>query len=95
TPLYIVLDGELDIKKGGEVTSTISAGAIVGEKLILESDLFDFSCVSKNTCKLLVLRKEELMDLMSLHLEIVEAILGILKEGAESIEEESTMELFV
>ncbi len=95
TPLYIVLEGDLEIKHGGEVTSTISSGAIVGEKLILESDQFDFSCTSKNTCKLLVLRKEELMDLMSLHLEIVEAILGILKEGAESIEEESTMELFV
>jgi hypothetical protein len=42
-----------------------------------------------------VLSKEELLDMMSLHLELVEATLHVLKESAESIEEELTMEVFV
>lgn len=95
TPMYIVIDGTLEVKKDGESIGKLKKGDIVGEKLILESDKFDFSCVSLDTCKLLVLRKEELLDLMSLHLEIVEAILGLLKEGAESIKEGATMEVFV
>jgi CRP-like cAMP-binding protein len=94
-PMYIVLEGKLDILEGGEKVRDIGVHGIVGERLILESDKFDFSVVSTESCKLLVLRKEELLDLMSLHLDIVEAMLNILKEGAESIEEELTMEVFV
>jgi hypothetical protein len=94
-PIYIVLEGELEVIQEGEVIRKLSQGDIVGEKLLLESDKFDFEVKTKNTCKLLVLSKEELLDLMSLHLEIVEAILDVLKEGAESIDDEISMEVFV
>jgi hypothetical protein len=95
TPLYVIIEGDLDIMAGEEVIGSLKEGDIVGEKKMLESEKFDFSVVSKSNCKLLVLTKEELFDLMSLHLEIVEAVLGILKEKNETIEEANTMELFV
>jgi AAA family ATP:ADP antiporter len=94
-PIYIVLEGDLEVITNGEVSSNIVSGDIFGEKLLLESDKFEFAVKSKNTCKLLVLSKEELLDLMSLHIEIVEAMLDVLKEGAESIDEEMNMEVFV
>ncbi len=95
TPMYLVLEGELDIKQGGSPTGRIGVDALFGEKLLLESDKFDFSVTSVTNCKLLVLSKEELLDMMSLHLELVEATLHVLKESAESIEEDLTMEVFV
>ncbi len=94
-PIYILLEGKLEIQRGGEKVREIGLHEIIGEKLLLETDKFDFSVVSIENSKLLVLRKEELLDLMSLHLDIVEAMLHILKEGSESIEEEKTMEVFV
>jgi hypothetical protein len=94
-PIYVVLEGELDILKDGSVSGNLGVGSIFGEKLLLESDKFDFSVKTRTACKLLVLSKEELLDLMSLHLEIVEAMLHVLKEGAPSIEEEISMEVFV
>lgn len=94
-PMYFVLEGELEIKRGGERVGTLGTKDFFGEKLLLESDKFDFSVTSTTNCKLLVLTKEELLDLMSLHLELVEAMLHVLKEAAPSIEEEVTMDVFV
>ncbi|MCP4458703.1 MAG: cyclic nucleotide-binding domain-containing protein [Cytophagales bacterium] len=94
-PIYILLEGKLEVRQGGEKVREVGLLEIVGEKLLLETDMFDFSVVSTESCKLLVLRKEELLDLMSLHLDIVEAMLEVLKGGTESIEDENTMEVFV
>ena len=94
-PMYIVLEGEMEISQGGEKIRELKEHEIVGERLLLESDKFDFTITSKTTSKLLMLTKEELVDLMSLHLDITESILEILRGGATSIEEESTMELFM
>jgi len=94
-PMYFVLEGELDVKRNGAVIGSLGPRDLFGEKLLLESDKFDFSVTSRTNCKLLVLSKEELLDLMSLHLELVEAMLHVLKEAAPSIDEEITMDVFV
>lgn len=95
-PIYILIEGKMKVMKQGKVEEVLNPGSMVGEKILLESDKFDFSVVSEGMCKLLVLSKEELLDLMSLHLEIVESMLHVLKEGAETIEEETTtMDVFV
>ena len=94
-PIYILIEGKLEVWKDEEKIREIGLLEIVGEKLLLETDKFDYSVVSTESCKLLVLRKEELLDLMSLHMDIVEAMLDILREGAESIEDEKTMDVFV
>ena len=92
-PIYILLEGKLDILEQREKVAEISPHEILGERLLLESDRFEFSAVATTRCKLLMLTKEDLLDLMSLHIEITEAVLGIKKSGTESVEE--TMELFV
>lgn len=94
-PIYIVLEGSIEVIENGERIEEIGEKGIIGEKLLLESDKFELSYVSKDNAKLLVLTKEELLDLMSLHLEITEAMLHVLKGGAETIDESNTMEVFV
>ncbi|MBV6641322.1 MAG: HEAT repeat domain-containing protein, partial [Cyclobacteriaceae bacterium] len=97
TPLYIVLDGEVEISKGEKV-ETRSRYAMIGESSISDSDKFDFDAVTKSVTTLLVFRKEELLDLMSKHLEIVEAILKVLNnevalENEEVSEEDLEMSI--
>jgi len=94
-PIYIVLEGKLEVKQEDGRKSTIGYKDVFGERLLLESDQFDFSVTALESCKLLVLRKEELLDLMSMHIDIVEAMLVILKEGADAIVEETPMDVFV
>jgi ATP:ADP antiporter, AAA family len=94
-PMYIVLDGVVGLYENDQRIGEVRAQGIFGEKLLLDSDRFEFTAVAENDCKLLVLRKEELQDLLSLHMEIVEAFLKILREGAESIEHTETADLFM
>ena len=95
TPIYIMIEGKADLVQDGKTIRALAIHDIVGENLLLETDKFDFGIMARETSKFLVLRKEELLDLMSLHLDIVEAMLGILREGTDSIEDETTMEVFV
>jgi CRP-like cAMP-binding protein len=94
-PIYIVLEGDLEYVHEDNAPVALHRGAVFGERTLLPTDPVDFTVSTKTSTKLLVLRKEELMDLMSMHIDIVEAMLKILKEGAESIVEETSMDVFV
>jgi AAA family ATP:ADP antiporter len=86
-PVYILIDGMVDIYVDDQLESTKEKGGIVGHEMVLSSDSFKYTAITRNECKLLVLRKEEMLDLMSRHYEFVEAFLGILNKE-ESKEEE-------
>lgn len=94
-PIYILLEGRLEMRKGEKKIRDIGLLEIMGEKFLLETDKFEFSIVTVENAKLLVLKKEKLLDLMSLHLDILESVLNIMKGREESIEDEKTMEVFV
>ena len=64
---------------------------MVGHENLLNSNTFDYVALTRGTCTLLVLRKEELMDLMSRHVEIMEAYLSILNREVGKGEEEETV----
>ncbi|MFY0608260.1 MAG: cyclic nucleotide-binding domain-containing protein [Cyclobacteriaceae bacterium] len=87
TPLYIIIDGVVEIHREGEKVEERSRGDLIAQEYILESNYFEYNAIVQNKCKLLVLRKEELQDLMSKHLEIVEAYFKILNR-TEDVEEE-------
>lgn len=86
-PLYIVLDGTVDIYKGDVKEGERAKPGLFGHELVLESNKFDYTALARSECTLLVLRKEELLDLMSRHLEIVEAYIDILNRE-EILEDE-------
>lgn len=77
-PMYILLDGAVDIYKGDVKTETIERKGLFGHDLVLDSNHFDYTALARETCTLLVLRKEELVNLMSKHLEIMKAYIDIL-----------------
>ncbi len=92
-PLYIIRDGKVKLESVEEV-SELEHGDVFGEKLILENELFDFSATAETDVTLLVLRKEELLDLMAKHIDIVEAYLRILNDDfMEQEEEEESLEM--
>ena len=77
-PVYIVVDGTVDVYVDDHLSESKSRGGIIGHEMVLASDNFGYTAITRNECKLLVLRKEEMLDLMSRHYEFVEAFLGIL-----------------
>ncbi|MFT7157660.1 MAG: AAA family ATP:ADP antiporter [Parvicella sp.] len=88
-PLYIIVDGIVDIYDEGDskVEERFRAD-LIGQEYILESNQFNYRAITRNKCTLLVLRKEELQELMSRHLEIVEAYFKILNRVVNVEEEE-------
>lgn len=94
-PIYILLAGKLDALQGEKKRGEVGLLEMVGGNLLLETDKFEFSVVSTESCKLLVLRKEELLDLMSLHLDVIGAVLNILKKEKNPWTKKEPIEVFV
>lgn len=87
-PMYIVVEGNLDVYVGDELRLQKSRGDLVGHEYVLPSSKFEYTALTRGDCTLLVLRKEELLDLMSKHLDILEAYLDILNREEFAEEEE-------
>ena len=92
-PLYIVLDGVVDIYKGDALDHEVRKGGVFGEKHLLETDPFDFTALARSECTLLSMRKEELLNLMSNHIEMVDCWIDILNEQEEKEEVEEIVDV--
>ena len=79
-PMYVVLEGDVDIYKGDEKVAEVGKNGIFGEKNLIESDRLAFTALTRNECTLLLIRKEELLNLMSKHIELINCWLDILNE---------------
>lgn len=77
-PMYIVLDGSIDIYEGDQKVAEREKGGVFGEKNITESDTFSFTALARTECTLLLMRKEELLNLMSKHIEILDCWVDIM-----------------
>ena len=97
SPLYIVRSGTVTIYKEGEKEVKIREKGVFGEQLVSETESFDFSATASTDCALLVLRKEELLDIMVQHLDLTEAFLKVLNgetsREMEEIEEEMMLDI--
>ncbi len=71
-PIYIVIDGSVDIYEGLKIVGERVENEVFGEQFLLESEKFEFSAVARTNTKLLYLKKEELLNLMSKQIEILE-----------------------
>ncbi|MEQ9401945.1 MAG: cyclic nucleotide-binding domain-containing protein [Cyclobacteriaceae bacterium] len=83
-PMYVVLEGNVDVYQGDEKIEEISRHGVFGEKNLIESDKFNFTALTRNECTLLMIRKEELLNLMSKHIELVECWVDILNDEINS-----------
>ncbi len=96
-PIYIVVNGEIELRREQDNIEKIGEGQLVGEKLLLVSEIYDFDAVSTTTSTLLVLRMEEFSNLMSQHVELMETYVKILNDEFEKEakkKEEFDMSLF-
>ncbi len=95
-PLYIVVDGNVDLIAEGKTLDSIGRGRMFGEHLLLESESFDFEARSTETTTLLVFRKEELMNLMSRNVEIAEMYIRVLNyDFDKEVEKEEEWDLSI
>ena len=86
-PFYMVLDGIIDIYEGDHKVGEREENGIFGEKVLLESEVFEFTALARSECTLLLMRKEELLNLMSKHIEILECWLDIMNGEIQENEE--------
>ncbi|WP_420578521.1 cyclic nucleotide-binding domain-containing protein [Ekhidna sp.] len=77
-PMYIVLDGSIDIYEGDQKVAEREKGGVFGEKSITDSDTFTYTALARTECTLLLMRKEELINLMSKHIEILDCWVDIM-----------------
>ena len=85
-PIYLVLSGKVRIHEGDKEVQMIDDVRLIGEHHIVSSDVFDYSATTVEDTILLVLTKDDLYDLMSKNIELVEAFLGVIEEQKEIIE---------
>lgn len=81
SPVYIVLRGRLKVvDENDEVIDTLNEKEIIGQKLILTSEINPYNVVTDKESILLVLGKDELYDQVSKHIEMVDGVLTIIHE---------------
>jgi CRP-like cAMP-binding protein len=51
--MYVVLEGELDLQRGGRTIETASAGAIVGEMAMIDKAPRSATAIAKTRCRLM------------------------------------------
>ena len=51
--MYVVLEGELDLQRGGRTIETASAGAIVGEMAMIDKAPRSATAIAKTRCSLM------------------------------------------
>ena len=93
-PMYIVLEGAIDIYEGDQKVAEREAGGVFGEKNLADSDEFTFTALARTECTLLLLRKEELLNLMSKHIEILDCWIDIMNGIIDQEEAEIVDVLF-
>ena len=77
-PFYIVLDGVVGIYEGDQKVGEREENGVFGEKILLETETFEFTAIAAGQCTLLMIRKEELFNLMSRHIEILACWIDIM-----------------
>lgn len=92
-PMYIVLDGDVDLYEGDLKIDEVGKNGVFGEKNLVESDLFKFTALTRNECTLLLIRKVELLNLMSKHIELIDCWIDILNEETQVDEKEEVVDV--
>ncbi|MGB3465308.1 MAG: cyclic nucleotide-binding domain-containing protein [Cyclobacteriaceae bacterium] len=96
TPIYLILDGEVEITHKDGSKQSVTKGDVIGEKIILDTSKFDFTAATVKKTLLLMIRKEEFFDALTIYKDLIFAQLNIMsgKVRKERTEEEVDFSLF-
>lgn len=78
SPIYFVLDGEVELQFEDGGMGKVRKGEMIGEKIILDSSKFEFTAVTKEKTLLLLIRKEEFFDSLTIYKDLIFAQLNIM-----------------
>ncbi len=96
TPIYIILDGEIEVTDEEGKVKKLRSGDILGEKIILESSEYDFEAVVTKKSIVLMIRKEEFFDALTIYKDLIFTQLNIMtgKQQTGKGEEEIDFSIF-
>ncbi len=94
-PFYIIVKGQVSILRENSVAEQKSDKSVFGHEMILATEKFDYTAKTNGDCVLLVLRKEELFDLASKYLPILEAFIDLVNKVEEEEEEISVADILL
>ncbi len=87
-PMYIIIDGIVDIYEKGNKVAEREKEGVLGERNIIETAQYSFTAITQTECKLLSIKREELLNLMSKYTQILDCWINIMNE---TVEEEKEM----
>ena len=94
-PIFIVIDGKVQVTDEKNEVTEIGKNMIFGDDKLLDSEVFDKEYRTIESTTLLVLRKEELFNLMSMHIEIIDIFIKIINhEFRKEVEEKFDISIF-
>lgn len=95
-PLYVIVKGSVEASDEKDEKRVFKPKNIFGEQLIVEGDTSEWEYTASEETVLLYLRKEELFNLMSKHLEVAQAFITIINGEVEEevIQEEIFESIF-
>jgi CRP-like cAMP-binding protein len=64
TTMYVVLDGNIEIRVGGKSIEVAGPGAIVGEMALIDSSTRSATVVAKDNCVLAPVNESQFLSLM-------------------------------
>ena len=76
--LYVLIDGGVDVVKGGEVIAKLGAGECVGEMAALDYEPRSATVRAHETTHLIRLERNDLMDLLTDYPELVRSLASVL-----------------
>ncbi len=92
--LYVVLAGEVSVLKGGQLITTLKAGAHIGEMALIDNAMRSATIVANGDCNLLAMRRDEFFGVIrtepviatKLLWSFVQVLSGRLRETNEALQ---------
>lgn len=84
--MYVVLDGEVELRRHGEATSVEQAGGIIGESALLEPGVQSGSAVARSDARLARLDRDQLKSLMDGNAEFALQVMAALAKRLRAVD---------
>jgi CRP-like cAMP-binding protein len=78
--LYVLVEGRLRVERGGRILADLGAGECAGELAALDREPRSATITAITESRLVRLERDDLLDLLGDHPELVRALAGVLAE---------------
>ncbi len=75
-PLYVVVEGVLELRDGDKVVSRMAKGDLIGEDLVLETDVNTYDIIALGQVMLYKIEREHFYEMMSQSHEMMEGVIA-------------------